>query len=596
MSLLDNVKKPSDVKKLKIEELDILADEIRKKIISVVTENGGHLSSNLGLVDLVVALCYVYDFDEDKLVFDVGHQSYAYKILTERNEKFGTLREKDGVSGFPNIFESPYDAFCSGHAGNSVSAALGYCAARDALGEDYNVINIVGDASLFNGENLEAITSFEKKPSGLLIILNDNGMSISKNDNGLYKWFSKVTTKRSYGRMMGFFDKVFGWNFIGGALKRFKRFVKVNINNTAVIEQTGLKYLGIFDGHKIKELVRLLTNIKNRKRSVLLHVRTVKGKGYKDAENKPDYFHGVGKNLNASENVFSAKVSEILCEKAEKDERITAICAGMKNGVGLEGFERKFPERFFDVGIAEEHAVTFAAGQALGGLKPFVCIYSTFLQRAYDQIMQDVCMQNLPVIFLADRAGFVGADGMTHQGLFDIGYFGSFPNMHLFAPKDEKELSDIIDHCLSLNAPCAIRYPNGNSIFFTEHTPIGNSLWERLSDGDNVLLCVGPRMLNLAEEVKNKSGKSVGIINARALKPLDENILEEIKDKNVITLEENARIGGFGSFVLGYYADKGYAVRCKNIGAPDEFIAHATVKEQLADCGFSADDIIKYLI
>ncbi|MBQ7642446.1 MAG: 1-deoxy-D-xylulose-5-phosphate synthase, partial [Clostridia bacterium] len=410
MGLLEHVKSPRDVKCMTMDELETLAGEIRGRIIEVVKKNGGHLSSNLGTVDIIVALYYVFVFPEDKLIFDVGHQSYAHKILSGRNADFDTLRKSGGLSGFPNIFESVFDAFNAGHAGNSLSASLGYCAARDALGENYNVINLVGDASFFNGEYLEALSSSNKKPEKLIVILNDNGMSISPNNNALYKFFSSISTKKSYSRLMFAADKTIGNTFVGTLLKRFKRFVKFNMNKTSIVEALGFKYVGIFDGHNIKQLVRILTNLKNGGKSTLLHLKTRKGKGMTEAETRAGYYHGVGKNFATGTNVFSETAGEYLERLAEKDEKVVAVCAGMKDGTGLNDFAKNHPDRFFDVGIAEEHAVTFAAGLAKGGLRPVVCIYSTFLQRSYDQIMQDVCCQKLPVVFFVDRAGAVGAD------------------------------------------------------------------------------------------------------------------------------------------------------------------------------------------
>lgn len=593
MSLLERVKTSADVKSLTIDELTVLAEEIRQRIISVVDLNGGHLSSNLGSVEVVLALHYVFDFPKDKLIFDVGHQSYAHKILSGRNEQFDTIRKKDGLSGFPNVFESEYDAFCAGHAGNSISASLGYCTARDLKGEDYYVINMVGDASFFNGENLEALISSDVKPQKMIIVLNDNGMSISKNNNGLYKFISVCTTKKSYNKFMGFANKIFGDSFIGRALKGFKKFIKVGLNHTTAAESLGFKYVGIFDGHNVKELVEILQNLKNADKAILLHLKTVKGKGVEDAENNPSYYHGVGSHLKGGVSTFSSSVSRILTKYAEKDDKITAICAGMKDGTGLSEFAEVFPKRFFDVGIAEEHAVTYAAGQAMGGLKPVVCIYSTFLQRSYDQIMQDVCLQNLPVVFMLDRAGVVGADGATHQGLFDISYLRTIPNLKVFAPKDVVELEDVVGYALKLNCPCAIRYPNGTNQEFEAHSDIENSPWEVFGDGQNVILAVGPRALRLAFDVQKASEKPVCVINARTIKPINKSIIDSFCGKNVITIEENVKHGGFGSAVCEYAFEKGIDCKITVKAFPDEFVSHATVDEQLKSVGFTVEEILK---
>ncbi len=595
--LLDTVKTPADVKKLNIKQLEALADEIRNRVVDVVGKNGGHLASNLGVAELIVALYYSFDFPKDKLIFDVGHQCYAHKILSGRNEMFDTLRQENGLNGFPDISESEFDAFGAGHAGSSLSACLGYCAARDAIGEDYYVIDVVGDASLFNGENLEAITSSDVKPKKFIVIVNDNGMSISKNDNGLYKIMSTVTTRKTYGKVMDFFSRTIGESFIGKGLKKFKNWIKRSLNGLSVIDSLGFKYVGIFNGNKMSELIRILKNVKNSDRGVILHLRTVKGKGLADAEKHAEIYHGVGKNFKSSKCTFSDSVGKLLIEEAAKDPKLTAICAGMKDGTGLKDFAAAYPDRFFDVGIAEEHAVTFAAGQAIGGLKPVVCIYSTFLQRSYDQIMQDVCIQNLPVIFMIDRAGAVGNDGATHQGLFDISYLRMLPNMKIFSPKDTVELKMIFDYCKKLSCPCAIRYPNGSNCDFEKHLPLESSLWEYYGDAEkNIVLCVGARTLTVAEKAKNLTDKKFTIVNCRSVKPLDEKFLSALDGKNVITLEENVLSGGFGSSVAEFFANKNINAKLHIIAFPDKFIRHAETARQLETAGLTAENIVYNLI
>lgn len=595
--LLDTVKTPADVKKLNIKQLEALADEIRNRVVDVVGKNGGHLASNLGVAELIVALYYSFDFPNDKLIFDVGHQCYAHKILSGRNEMFDTLRQENGLNGFPDISESEFDAFGAGHAGSSLSACLGYCAARDAIGEDYYVIDVVGDASLFNGENLEAITSSDVKPKKFIVIVNDNGMSISKNDNGLYKIMSTVTTRKTYGKVMDFFSRTIGESFIGKGLKKFKNWIKRSLNGLSVIDSLGFKYVGIFNGNKMSELIRILKNVKNSDRGVILHLRTVKGKGLADAEKHAEIYHGVGKNFKSSKCTFSDSVGKLLIEEAEKDPKLTAVCAGMKDGTGLKDFAAAYPDRFFDVGIAEEHAVTFAAGQAIGGLKPVVCIYSTFLQRSYDQIMQDVCIQNLPVIFMIDRAGAVGNDGATHQGLFDISYLRMLPNMKIFSPKDTVELKMIFDYCKKLSSPCAIRYPNGSNCDFEKHLPLESSLWEYYGDTEkNIVLCVGARTLAVAEKAKNLTDKKFTIVNCRSVKPLDEKFLSALDGKNVITLEENVLSGGFGSSVAEFFANKNINAKLHIIAFPDKFIRHAETARQLETAGLTAENIVYNLI
>lgn len=595
--LLDTVKTPADVKKLNIKQLEALADEIRNRVVDVVGKNGGHLASNLGVAELIVALYYSFDFPKDKLIFDVGHQCYAHKILSGRNEMFDTLRQENGLNGFPDISESEFDAFGAGHAGSSLSACLGYCAARDAIGEDYYVIDVVGDASLFNGENLEAITSSDVKPKKFIVIVNDNGMSISKNDNGLYKIMSTVTTKKTYGKVMDFFSRTIGESFIGKGLKKFKNWIKRSLNGLSVIDSLGFKYVGIFNGNKMSELIRILKNVKNSDRGVILHLRTVKGKGLADAEKHAEIYHGVGKNFKSSKCTFSDSVGKLLIEEAENDPKLTAICAGMKDGTGLKDFAAAYPDRFFDVGIAEEHAVTFAAGQAIGGLKPVVCIYSTFLQRSYDQIMQDVCIQNLPVFFMIDRAGAVGNDGATHQGLFDISYLRMLPNMKIFSPKDTVELKMIFEYCKKLSSPCAIRYPNGSNCDFEKHLPLESSLWEYYGDKENnIVLCVGARALAVAEKAKNLTDKKFTIVNCRSVKPLDEKFLSALDGKNVITLEENVLSGGFGSSVAEFFANKNINAKLHIIAFPDKFIRHAETARQLETAGLTAENIVYNLI
>lgn len=595
--LLDTVKTPADVKKLNIKQLEALADEIRNRVVDVVGKNGGHLASNLGVAELIVALYYSFDFPKDKLIFDVGHQCYAHKILSGRNEMFDTLRQENGLNGFPDISESEFDAFGAGHAGSSLSACLGYCAARDAIGEDYYVIDVVGDASLFNGENLEAITSSDVKPKKFIVIVNDNGMSISKNDNGLYKIMSTVTTRKTYGKVMDFFSRTIGESFIGKGLKKFKNWIKRSLNGLSVIDSLGFKYVGIFNGNKMSELIRILKNVKNSDRGVILHLRTVKGKGLADAEKHAEIYHGVGKNFKSSKCTFSDSVGKLLIEEAENDPKLTAVCAGMKDGTGLKDFAAAYPDRFFDVGIAEEHAVTFAAGQAIGGLKPVVCIYSTFLQRSYDQIMQDVCIQNLPVIFMIDRAGAVGNDGATHQGLFDISYLRMLPNMKIFSPKDTVELKTIFEYCKKLSSPCAIRYPNGSNCDFEKHLPLESSLWEYYGDTEkNIVLCVGARTLAVAEKAKNLTDKKFTIVNCRSVKPLDEKFLSSLDGKNVITLEENVLSGGFGSSVAEFFANKNINAKLHIIAFPDKFIRHAETARQLETAGLTAENIVYNLI
>ena len=597
LELLDNGK---SIKQLNIKQLNLLCKEIREQIVSKVSDNGGHLSSNLGTVELIVALHYVFDMETDKLLFDVGHQSYAHKILTKRNKSFETIRQKGGLSGFPDPQESEYDAFISGHAGNSIAAGLGICRARDTQSDNYFVIDVVGDASLFNGENLEAITSSSSKPNKFIVILNDNGMSISKNNNGFYKFVSKVTIRKGYGAINSFLARVFGNGIIGGFLRSVKRAIKRSISVNYVTDSIGLKYVGKFDGHDLKTLIKILNDVKKFKHPTFLHVNTIKGKGLDVAEKDSQKYHGVSKNMELSDNDFSKSVSVILSRQVEKYPNIHAITAGMIDGVGLSEFAKVNPKKVSDVGIQEEFAVTYAAGMATSGLKPIVFMYSTFLQRSYDQILHDVCMQNLPVVFCIDRAGFVGSDGKTHQGLFDLSYLSHMPNLKIIAPKDVVEFEKALEVAFELNSPVAIRYPNGKTKTFEIKQEIDSSFkFEVLSENSNktnVILAVGPKMIDIALSVKEVSTCDIEVINARCIKPLDSEYLDLIKDKNIIILEENSKIGGFGSLVLSYYNDKQVFAKVTLIGAEDKFVKHATINEQFIENNITIDNIKKHLI
>lgn len=511
--------------------------------------------------------------------------------MSGRLDDFDSLRKERGMSGFPSISESKYDAYSSGHAGSALSAGLGYAYARDLLKKDNFVISVVGDASLFNGLSMEAMICDEVKPNKFLVILNDNGMSISKNNSGLYKLISKWTTKKHYSNTMSAINKSIGKLWLGKKLKQFKAFVKRSLNINTVIDVIGFNYVGVFDGHDIKSMVSILKNIKENPRPTLLHLKTIKGKGLSEAEKHADEYHGVGKNLSASKNTFSQKLSEILIDIAEKNDKVVAITAGMKDGTGLKTFAEKHPDKFIDVGINEEHAVTLSAGMALGGIKPIVCIYSTFLQRSYDEILIDVCMQNLPVVFCLDRAGFVGYDGQTHQGLYDLSYLQSMPNITIIAPKDVKEFESALNFAIGQKSPIAIRYPNGSCENFENHTQFSYK-WEIVSKGKNVkILAVGNRMIRLAESVKDECVESIEVINARSIKPLDYGYLQTLKEGDVvITLEENTVRGGFGSLISAALINKN--IKVFSFGVNDVFVPHATVNRQLSLCGLTVENIV----
>ena len=596
MAILERINVGADVKKLNIKELEILSGELRKEILKVTAKNGGHLASNLGVVETTVSLYNIFDFNKDKLIFDVGHQCYAHKILSGRKEQFSTIRTDGGISGFPSRAESDCDAFIAGHAGTSIAAGIGFCEARDKLKEDYTVISLVGDASIVNGLNLEALSVKGEKPKNFIVILNDNGMSISKNQNGLYRYLSKTTTKRSYVVGKKTIRKVFRDSFVTKLLVKFKNFIKRLIGNSNYFEQQGFKYVGVVDGNNITELVKTLSRVKlaAKEKAILLHVKTTKGKGFIKAEEQADVYHGVGAKLVCEQGDFSVCLGQSLCEMIDDDDKIVAITAGMKDGTGLSAVEKAHPKNFIDVGIAEEYAVTSAAGMAAGGLKPFVAIYSTFLQRAYDQIMHDVCLQNLPLVFCLDRAGLVGKDGCTHQGVFDLSYLLHLPNLTVIAPNSRSELREALLFAKELNAPVAIRYPKSSGEERI-HSSLLDAPWEVVADGDgDVILAVGPKMLDLALKAK-KEKQNLKIISVRVLKPLCVSILEEIKDKKIITLEENSFVGGFGSYVASYYSTSGNTVSVVSLGVKDEFIPHGSIDNQLAVNGLTVENILSRL-
>lgn len=590
MNILDGIKNSSDVKRLSLKEKIELAGEIRDKILKTCSENGGHLSSNLGIVETTLALYSVFDFPKDKIIFDVGHQCYAHKMLSGRNAGFSAIRTDGGISGFPDREESEYDCFGAGHAGTSIAAGLGFCAARDALGEDFYVVDVVGDGAFVNGLNLEALTASQKKPKKLIVILNDNGMSISKNRNGIYTFLSKKSTKKGYLKSKSALKRVFGESFVTRFLRKVRGFIKRIFNGVNVLEQFGFKYVGVVNGNDLKSLTEILEDVKNvaKDKAVFLHIKTVKGKGVKRAEERADLYHGVGKSLSCGGGEFSAAVGQTLNEIIEKDPRVIALTAGMKDGTGLAAVEKAHPDNFIDVGIAEEFAVTFAAGMAAGGLKPVVCVYSTFLQRAYDEILHDVCIQKLPVVFCIDRAGLVGADGKTHQGVFDLSFLSHLPGMTILAPSCVNDLKAALKYAFSLGSPVAIRYPKESSAKEREVAPYEETLWERIKTGEKYnILAVGPDMLALAEEfAKNHDG--AGVISARTVKPLDEKTLAEISELPIIAIEENSVIGGFGDAVRRAVS-RLFGGKPKNriitLGVKDAFTRHGSAERQREENG-----------
>lgn len=597
--LLEKIDSPYDIKKLKISELAILAEEIRDFMIENISHTGGHLASNLGVVELTIALHYVFSSPSDKLVWDVGHQCYVHKILTNRKDQFHTLRQYQGLSGFPKRSESIHDVFETGHSSTAISAALGIARARDIKGEDYHVIAIVGDGALTGGMAFEALNDAGRCSTDLMVILNDNEMSISKNVGALAEHLSKIRSSVRYNRIKRFTESTLKKIPIAGrpiihSIERLKKSFKYLLVPGVIFEEMGFTYLGPIDGHNINTLINVLKYASKLHGPTFIHVVTQKGKGYPFAENDPEQFHGVspfhpetGKIVRKSSLTYSEIFGKKLVELGQKDNRVVAVSAAMPESTGLMDFKKHFPERFFDVGIAEQHAVTMAAGLASNGMKPYVAIYSTFLQRAYDQILHDTCIQKLPVVFIIDRAGLVGEDGETHQGVFDISYLRHIPNITIMAPKNAEELRNMLEFTLSYDAPIAIRYPKGspwsNYQFHTESNDLLK--WESLTNGENCCILTFGRMLETSFKVREillKEGISIEIVNARVIKPLDLDKLEILmrKHSHWITLEDHVIQGGFGSAINEFLASVGNRdVSVMNLGIPDRFIPHGSIEE-----------------
>ena len=610
--ILNNITNPKDLKKLNYEDKKELAEEIRSYIIDVVSKNGGHLASNLGVVELTIALHSIFDTPKDKIIWDVGHQTYVHKILTGRKNQMKTLRMLDGISGFPKTTESEYDCFNTGHSSTSISAALGMARARDILNENYKVIAVIGDGALTGGMAEEALNDAGASKSNIIVVLNDNEMSISKNVGGISLLLGKMRTKNVYTKAnekvrvrMGNIPKV--GNKIVKLTSRIKNSIKQIFISKMYFEDIGYTYLGPVDGNDIEAVEEILEQSKKCKGPVLVHVVTKKGKGYKPAEKNPSKFHGTapfdkktGEVLKAKSKDYSKVFGEKLVEVAKNDNRIVAITAAMADGTGLSEFKKKYPKRFFDVGIAEQHAIGMAAGMAKSGLIPVVPIYSSFYQRAYDQVIHDVCMQNLHVIMCADRAGIVGNDGETHQGLLDMASFSIVPNMTIMAPKDFKEFEQMINFAVNFNGPILIRYPRGGEgklkLKCNEKIVLGKS--ELLKEGSDVTIIAIGKMVEKAVEVADefsKIGVNAEIINARFLKPFDENkIIESIeKTKNVITIEDGFIKGGLATTVNELIAKNGIIdVNIKNCGYDDEFVKQGSVQELEQINGLDCNSIV----
>ncbi|MCC0665106.1 1-deoxy-D-xylulose-5-phosphate synthase [Clostridioides sp. ZZV15-6597] len=603
---LDKVDSPKDIKNMSIEEMDLLAKDIRKFLVKSVSKTGGHLASNLGVVELTLALHKVFDSPKDKIVWDVGHQSYVHKMVTGRKDCFVSLRQFNGLSGFPKESESPHDIFDTGHSSTSISVATGIACARDIKKENYSVISVIGDGSITGGMALEALNQLGYINTNMIVILNDNEMSIDKNVGGMSKYLSSIIRNSTVVKMTDEVDKILNVTSTGEILSktahRFKDKLIYSFSpqDCSFFDSLGIKYYGPIDGHNTKELIETLRKAKHKKGPVLLHVITKKGKGYKFAEEQPDKYHGVSK-FDIKTGVTSSKVKsmstsvgEKLVEMASKNEEIVAITAAMPSGTGLNLFESAYPKRYYDVGIAEQHATGFAAGLAKNGMKPYFAVYSSFLQRAYDQVIHDVCITKKPVTFLIDRAGLVGNDGETHHGMFDLSYLNSIPNIVVMAPKDTREMELMMDLSLKLDSPLAIRYPRGNSYYLNkgEYKEIKLGKYEILDDGqDTVILSIGNMVKHAleAKEILLEEGINPTIVNARFLKPMDEEMLHALfkNHKNVVTVEDNVITGGFGSRISKFIIDNGYKVNILNIAIPEEFIKHGNADELYNFVGLS---------
>ena len=597
--MLEKINNSQDVKKLNIDEKKQLAEEIRKYILEIVSENGGHLASNLGVVELTIALHSVYDLPKDKIVWDVGHQTYVHKILTGRKEKLKTLRKLDGIAGFPKTCESEADCFNTGHSSTSISAALGMARARDLEGKDNYVLAVIGDGALTGGMALEALNDAGYSQTKLTVILNDNEMSISKNIGGLNLFLSKLRTKKLYTKSNISAKKIISKIPIIGRpivkiVQKGKRGIKQLIIPKMFFEDIGFKYLGPVDGNNIEQLESLLRISKQIDGPTLIHVLTKKGKGYKIAEENPDKFHATapfdietGKSKKEKKDDYSKIFGEKLIELAKKNKKIVAITASMKDGTGLAKFAKEFPDRFFDIGIAEQHALGLAAGMAKEGMIPVVPIYSSFYQRCYDQVIHDIAIQKLPVVMCVDRAGIVGADGETHQGTLDMAFFRLVPNLAILAPKDFKELEQMLEFAIELNKPVVIRYPRGgeDGYQFMEHKNIEIGKAELLKSGtDLTIIAIGKtvaRAMKIAEKLQ-EDNIEVEVINARFIKPLDKKmIIESIeKTRNVITIEDGTIINGLGTAIKELIIDENLQnVKIKSYAYPDKFIKHGSVEE-----------------
>ena len=614
--LLEKIQKENDIKQLKPEELEKLAEEIRQFLVEKISVTGGHLASNLGVVELTMALHLAFELPQDKMIWDVGHQSYTHKILTGRRAGFDDLRKYGGMSGFPKRKESECDAFDTGHSSTSISAGLGYVAARDIKGEEHSVISIIGDGAMTGGMAYEALNNASRLKSNFIIVFNDNNMSISENVGGMSRYLNGLRTAEAYtGLKKGVEDTLMKIPVQGEKIlyqmKKTKSGLKQLFVPGMFFEDMGITYLGPVDGHDIRKLYKTFQEARRVDHAVLVHVLTKKGKGYGPAEENPSRFHGIvpfdietgEAKEKSSKDSYTDIFSKVFCDIAKQNDAVVGITAAMADGTGLARFARMFPDRFFDVGIAEEHALTFAAGLAAGGLKPVVAVYSSFLQRAFDQAIHDVCLQNLPVMIAVDRAGLVGSDGETHQGLFDLSFLNMIPNMTILSPKNRWEMADMVRFCADFQYPVALRYPRGAAYegLSAFRTPIVYGKSEILYEEEDIAVIFVGHMAELAVQVRDRLkeiGYHCSLINARFVKPLDTEMLEALtKDHRLfVTIEENVLSGGFGEQVLHYVSRAKLDVGVRCIGIPDDYVEHGNVDLLRREVGLDAETIVKQII
>lgn len=613
--VLEKINQVNDIKQIPPEEYELLAEEIREFLIEKISESGGHLASNLGVVELTMALHLCFDFPVDKVVWDVGHQSYTHKLLTGRKAGFDELRKYGGLSGFPKRKESDCDCFDTGHSSTSISAGIGLVAARDLLGGNESVISVIGDGALTGGMAYEALNNASQLKKNFIIVLNDNHMSIAENVGGMSEYLNELRTNEVYTNFKSgveqSLNRIPGGTQLAHHLKRTKSGIKQLLIPGMLFEDMGVTYLGPVDGHDIHKLLEVFKRAKRVKGAVLVHILTKKGKGYEPAERHPARFHGaepfdiqtgIPKKKRKKAN-YQDVFSTCMVKLGQRNEKVVAITAAMPDGTGLKRFKNIYPERFFDVGIAEEHAVTFAAGLAAGGVRPIFAVYSSFLQRAYDQILHDVCIQNLPVVFAIDRSGLVGSDGETHQGIFDLSYLSSIPNMHIMAPKNKWELSDMLKFAISFDGPIALRYPRGEAYDGLKEfrSPIVYGKGEILYEEEDIAILAVGSMVKTAEVVRynlKNAGYSCTLVNGRFIKPVDTGLIYELskEHKLLVTMEENVRSGGFGEKVRDYVMDQKLPVEILTIALPDEYVEHGNVELLYEEVGIDAESVTKRIV